>query len=65
MSARSCAARCATRRWAAGGVTDRHDETASHAAEVVAFWREAGPERWFKKDPAFDEEIRRRFLATA
>lgn len=33
------------------------------AAEVVAFWREAGPERWFKKDAAFDDDIRRRFLA--
>jgi uncharacterized protein (DUF924 family) len=30
---------------------------------VIAFWREAGPERWFKKDAAFDEEIRTRFLA--
>lgn len=34
------------------------------AADVVAFWREAGPERWFKKDFAFDETIRERFLAT-
>ena len=32
-------------------------------AEVIAFWREAGPERWFKKDASFDEEIRTRFLA--
>jgi len=31
---------------------------------VLAFWREAGPKRWFKKDAAFDAEIRRRFLAT-
>jgi len=34
------------------------------AEDVVAFWREAGPERWFNKDAAFDAEIRRRFLAT-
>ena len=34
------------------------------AADVVAFWREAGPELWFNKDAAFDAEIRRRFLAT-
>jgi uncharacterized protein (DUF924 family) len=34
------------------------------AAEVVSFWREAGPERWFNKDTAFDEEIRNRYLAT-
>jgi uncharacterized protein (DUF924 family) len=30
---------------------------------VVAFWRNAGPDRWFKKDTDFDAEIRRRFLA--
>jgi uncharacterized protein (DUF924 family) len=34
------------------------------AAEVVKFWTEAGPDRWFTKDDAFDAEIRRRFLAT-
>ncbi len=34
------------------------------AQEVVRFWREAGPERWFKKDTAFDAEIRRRFYET-
>ena len=34
------------------------------AAEVVSFWKEAGPDRWFSKDPAFDEAIRERFLAT-
>ena len=34
------------------------------AQEVVRFWREAGPERWFKKDAAFDAEIRRRFYET-
>jgi uncharacterized protein (DUF924 family) len=38
-------------------------ETA-RAADVVSFWREAGPKAWFKKDDAFDEEIRRRFLKT-
>ena len=32
------------------------------AAEIVAFWREAGPEKWFAKDEAFDAEIVRRFL---
>jgi uncharacterized protein (DUF924 family) len=30
--------------------------------EVVAFWRAAGPKRWFEKDAGFDDEIRRRFL---
>jgi uncharacterized protein (DUF924 family) len=34
------------------------------AADVVAFWREAGPKRWFEKDFIFDQDIRERFLAT-
>ena len=34
------------------------------AAEIVRFWTEAGPDRWFTKDDAFDAQIRRRFLAT-
>lgn len=34
------------------------------AAEVIRFWSEAGPDRWFTKDEAFDADIRRRFLAT-
>ncbi|HLF24291.1 MAG TPA: DUF924 family protein, partial [Burkholderiales bacterium] len=29
---------------------------------MVAFWREAGPEKWFKKDAAFDADINVRFL---
>ena len=33
-------------------------------ADVLAFWREAGPEKWFSKDDAFDRAIRERFLAT-
>ncbi|HUD40508.1 MAG TPA: DUF924 family protein [Dokdonella sp.] len=32
------------------------------AADVVAFWREAGPQRWFDKDAAFDARFRERFL---
>ncbi len=31
-------------------------------ADIVAFWREAGPARWYAKDEAFDAELRRRFL---
>jgi len=34
------------------------------AAEVVSFWRDAGPERWFNKSAEFDEAIRQRFLDT-
>ncbi len=32
--------------------------------DVLAFWRAAGPARWFKKDAAFDAEVLARFLAT-
>ena len=31
---------------------------------VLSFWREAGLKRWFAVDPAFDAEIRERYLAT-
>ncbi len=34
------------------------------ATSVLAFWRDAGPEKWFSKDAAFDAEIARRFLPT-
>ena len=37
--------------------------TQPSAADIVAFWREAGPEKWFAKDEAFDAEITRRFLS--
>ena len=30
-------------------------------AQVIAFWRDAGPERWFKADAAFDAALRHRF----
>jgi uncharacterized protein (DUF924 family) len=39
-----------------------HDN--STPIEIITFWREAGYERWYKKDDAFDAEIRQRFLAT-
>jgi uncharacterized protein (DUF924 family) len=32
--------------------------------DVLAFWRAAGPDKWFKKDVAFDDDIRARFLET-
>ena len=31
-------------------------------ADILAFWREAGRDRWYKRDDAFDAEVRRRFL---
>ena len=33
-------------------------------ATVLAFWRAAGPDKWFTKDAAFDAAIRDGFLAT-
>lgn len=33
-----------------------------NSTDVLDFWREAGPARWFRKDDAFDEAFRRRFL---
>ncbi len=38
--------------------------TAAAPHDVLAFWRAAGPDKWFTKDAAFDEAIRARFLAT-
>jgi len=33
-------------------------------AEILAFWRDAGYDRWYKRDDSFDAEIRSRFLLT-
>jgi uncharacterized protein (DUF924 family) len=40
------------------------DAETARAADVISFWRDAGPKAWFKKDDAFDDGIRRRFLKT-
>lgn len=32
-------------------------------ADILAFWTAAGPSAWFKKDAAFDAELRARFEA--
>ncbi len=40
-------------------MTDISDITPSG---ILAFWREAGRERWYKRNDAFDAEIRERFL---
>jgi len=54
---------------------DQHQDTAAAegapqgkacpttAAEVVTFWRDAGPSRWFARSEAFDRECETRFLA--
>jgi uncharacterized protein (DUF924 family) len=39
-------------------------ESIASAEEVLAFWRVAGPTKWFERDDALDAEIRARFLAT-
>jgi uncharacterized protein (DUF924 family) len=38
-------------------------ETNVAPSDILAFWRDAGPDRWYKRDDAFDAELRRRFLA--
>ena len=32
--------------------------------EIVSFWGEAGPDKWFEQDEGFDHAIRLRFLPT-
>jgi uncharacterized protein (DUF924 family) len=34
----------------------------STPADILAFWREAGRDRWYSKDEGFDAEVRRRYL---
>jgi uncharacterized protein (DUF924 family) len=36
--------------------------TSITAAQVVAFWRDAGYQRWFERDAAFDAQCHARFL---
>ena len=38
------------------------DKSMALAQDVSSFWREAGPQRWFAKDEAFDREFSNRFL---
>ncbi|MEH2611610.1 DUF924 family protein [Bradyrhizobium sp. AZCC 1693] len=37
-------------------------ETSVTPADILAFWRDAGPKRWYTPDEAFDAEVRRRSL---
>jgi uncharacterized protein (DUF924 family) len=32
--------------------------------DVLAFWRTAGPKKWFRKDAGFDAEIKTRYLTS-
>ena len=34
---------------------------ATRSDELLAFWTQAGPARWFRKDAAFDADFRQRF----
>ena len=36
----------------------------SSPSDIVSFWRDAGYERWYGKDDAFDQELRDRFMGT-
>jgi uncharacterized protein (DUF924 family) len=40
-------------------MTDARDVT---PGEILAFWREAGRERWYTRDAAFDADVRSRFF---
>lgn len=41
-----------------------HANDAAKAFSVVEFWRQAGPSRWFAKNPEFDRQFRERLLST-
>ena len=41
----------------------RPDPIPDTAQAVLTFWRDAGPGRWFKKDPGFDAAFGERFRA--
>jgi uncharacterized protein (DUF924 family) len=38
------------------------DPVVPQPADVIAFWQAAGPQKWYRKDAAFDHEIAARFL---
>ncbi|CAN7708259.1 DUF924 domain-containing protein [Bradyrhizobium sp. LjRoot220] len=40
-------------------MSDARDPT---PADILNFWREAGRERWYKRDDAFDAQVRQRYL---
>ncbi len=40
----------------------RTPDALASPADVIAFWQDAGPKRWFKPDAGFDAEFRARFL---
>jgi uncharacterized protein (DUF924 family) len=44
--------------------TGAKDSAVVQPKDVLAFWRAAGSEKWYKKNSEFDAEITRRFLPT-
>ncbi|HSM20057.1 MAG TPA: DUF924 family protein [Hyphomicrobiales bacterium] len=42
---------------------ERAKKESIEPAEIYDFWLSAGPDKWFKKDPGFDREIKDRFGA--
>ena len=36
----------------------------SSPSDILTFWRDAGYDRWYGKDDAFDQELRDRFMGT-
>jgi len=44
-------------------IAQRQPSMIDHEAlQIIAFWKDAGPARWFAKDPEFDRRFRERFL---
>jgi uncharacterized protein (DUF924 family) len=41
-------------------MTDKSDVT---PGDILAFWRKAGRDRWYKRNDAFDADVRHRYLA--
>lgn len=41
---------------------NRDSSVPACAADVIAFWCEAGADKWFAKEPEFDRRFRERFL---
>jgi uncharacterized protein (DUF924 family) len=39
------------------------DDRDAAPADILAFWRDAGSERWYRRDDALDAEVRDRYLA--
>jgi uncharacterized protein (DUF924 family) len=40
------------------------ERVAATLNDILGFWTNAGPDRWYEKDPRFDEAIRLKFEAT-